>query len=194
MFGGTLKYDPLMRLYDAGSSARTAFAYDGFDRIAEYRSGEWNWLSAQFIHGPGVDEPLVEYHRITDESETRTFLHADERGSIIAVSDDAGYVTAITRFDEFGRSRDQYSRFGFAGMPYETVSELYYSRARMYNPRFGRFMQPDPIGYDDGMNMYVRTKGDPVNRIDPTGTCYGPGLQVRAGVRVSHRPRSTSPT
>ena len=55
-------------------------------------------------------------------------------------------------------------------MPYETVSDLYYSRARMYNPRGGpRFMQPDPIGYDDGMNMYNRTKGDPVNFTDPWG-------------------------
>jgi hypothetical protein len=39
----------------------------------------------------------------------------------------------------------------------------------MYNPRLGRFMQPDPIGYGDGMNMYARTNGDPVNFTDPTG-------------------------
>ena len=130
-FGGTLTYDPLMRLYDAGNGPRTSFAYDGFDRISEHRSdGNSTWLATRFIHGPGVDEPLVEYH-ITDDIETRSFLHADERGSIIAVSDDAGYVTAITRFDEFGRGQDQYGRFGFAGMPYETVSELYCAGAPM---------------------------------------------------------------
>lgn len=34
---------------------------------------------------------------------------------------------------------------------------------------YARFLQPDPIGYDDGMNMYGYVGGDPVNLVDPTG-------------------------
>jgi hypothetical protein len=43
-----------------------------------------------------------------------------------------------------------------------------------YRP-YARFMQPDPLGYDDGMNMYAYVKGDPVNFTDPSGLCKEDG-------------------
>jgi len=46
---------------------------------------------------------------------------------------------------------------------------LWRHRARAYHPGMGRFLQADPIGYGDGMNMYAYVGGDPVNFADPTG-------------------------
>jgi RHS repeat-associated protein len=57
----------------------------------------------------------------------------------------------------------------FPGQYYDQQSGLYYNHNRYYNPELGRYMEPDPIGLDGGLNPYSYAGNNPVNNVDPSG-------------------------
>jgi RHS repeat-associated protein len=61
--------------------------------------------------------------------------------------------------------------YRFAGRRLDSETGLYHNRARAYSPSLGRFLQPDPIGVADNINLYAYTGNDPVNATDPSGRC-----------------------
>jgi RHS repeat-associated protein len=89
---------------------------------------------------------------------------------VIALTDGSGAVTQVNTYDEYGMPGASNSgRFGYTGQMWLPEAGLYHYRARAYAPGLGRFLQPDPIGYRAGMNLYAYVGNDPVNWTDPLG-------------------------
>ena len=51
----------------------------------------------------------------------------------------------------------------FTARRWDAATALYHYRHRDYTPDLGRFLQPDPLGYIDGMNLYAYVNNNPLN-------------------------------
>jgi RHS repeat-associated protein len=181
-----LGYDPTGRLQQSVvNGATTQFLYDGDALVAEYSSA--GAVLRRYVHGPEVDNPLIWFEGAGVASSSAQYLIADRQGSVAGVANASGAVTANYPYDPYGvpmawGTIGSAPRFRYTGQIAIPEAQLYYYKARVYDPVAGRFLQTDPVGDKDDLNLYEYVKGNPVNTSDPSGNCplvfCGPGGSV----------------
>jgi len=156
-------------------STTTDYVTDADNReVLEY-DGTSGALERWYAFGQGPDAVLGQMNVAAGTRET---MIPDIEGSIIGTLDSGTGVLTKSGYQPFGENpsiitgtyRYTTRRFdpetaGSSAQP----SGLYYYRARTYSPTWGRFLQPDPIGYASGANLYAYVGNDPLNDTDPSG-------------------------
>lgn len=135
----------------------------------------------QYIKYPSSSTTVIDY------------VHRDHLGNIVARSNESGSVVSSVDFDPFGRQRgtlwdrdasaseisdladgeDSFSARGYTDHEMLNRTGFIHMNGRVFDPRLGRFIQPDPIvgspTASQNYNRYAYVFNNPLSFTDPSG-------------------------
>ena len=115
-----------------------------------------------------IDDPLAQLR-----AGSTSYYEADGLGSITSLSNSGGTVAASYTYDSFGNmtasTGSTTNPLRYTAREFDSETNLYYYRARYYDPATGRLISEDPIGFSGGANFYAYVSNSPLSYADPFG-------------------------
>ena len=185
----TYRYDGLgNRLERTAGGATTRYMIDSNGSLSRVlaETDATDALNTYYIQGRGL------ISRIGSDGSIICY-HFDARGSTVALTDNAGYVTHQYAYDPFGKVSGS---SGAAVNPFRYIGKygvlddgdgIACIRARYYMPSIARFISKDPMpsadGDSQGLHRYIYALNNPVKLIDISGwsPMEGSGSDVLGG-------------
>ncbi|MBI4431103.1 MAG: hypothetical protein HY587_05275 [Candidatus Omnitrophica bacterium] len=170
----TYTYDALNRrtaktVSNSGSlNGTTRFFWDGWRELEEH--GGTGTVTAQYVKGRSLDELLT-----MERGGNTYYFYENALGSIVAANIAGGGTEQRYTYDAFGAPTFAVpdtvgNPFLFTGRYFDAETGLYYYRNRYYQPKTGRFIERDPMGYAAGsLSLYEYVGSNSINFTDPMG-------------------------
>jgi len=164
----SFKYDPFGRRIEKISPTTTSiFAYDG-DNLVETVNGSGGEVAS---YADGLDLQDIDAPLAVDRSGTVDYYEQDGLNSVTSLTASNGSLAQSYTYDSFGNqtaSSGSLTNFlRYTGREFDTETNLYYYRARYYDPSTGRFLSEDPLGVQDNIDMYVYVGNNAATYQDP---------------------------
>jgi insecticidal toxin complex protein TccC len=117
-----------------------------------------------WLHGPDAPAFKLRYH-LTDHLGSGT-MELDDQGHV--QSREAYYPFGGTAWEDHSDRSGGYKTIRYSGKERDATG-LYYYGYRYYAPWLSRWINPDPAGAVDGLNLYGFVGNSPVGRVDRDG-------------------------
>ncbi|MBN2182560.1 MAG: DUF2341 domain-containing protein [Sedimentisphaerales bacterium] len=158
-------------IYSNGESIGSSSKGDhDVNDVSTVISGDANW------------DGLIDEVRVSNTNRSADWLKFEYRN--IAEADNELTFSSEEEAPEVTTPSDMIGNpYMFTGRRFDLETELYYYRARYYNPYIGKFLQTDPAY--SSMNLYAYCGNNPVNWVDPTG--------MLGGITIGGPPSTTQP-
>ncbi|MFY1033183.1 RHS repeat-associated core domain-containing protein [Pseudomonas asiatica] len=139
----------------------------------------------EMLHQPHYDfpytisrDPVWQHKLRLKPFDGFAWYQCDHLGTPMDIMDENGKVIWRGVYQAWGWAEDMHSgtlkwtdvrsSLRFQGQYFDVETGFHYNRYRHYDPRIGRFVTKDPIGFIGGLNVYQFAK-NPITWIDPFG-------------------------